>query len=91
MLSSVRLFEAPRTVARQALAMEFPRQEYWSGLPFPSPGDLPHSETKTATAALAGGFFTTEPPPGFSWPAAASLQSLPVFAQGLLVCVCDFV
>ena len=42
--------------------MEFSRQEYWSGLPFPSPGDLPNSGTKTlspALSALAGGFFTT--------------------------------
>ena len=40
-LSRVRLFETPWTVAHQApLSMEFFRQEYWSGLPFPSPGDL---------------------------------------------------
>ena len=42
MLSCVRLFATPWTVACQApLSMGFPRQEYWSGLPFPSPGDLP--------------------------------------------------
>ena len=40
----------------------FPRQEYWSGLPFPSLGDLPDSGIKPASPALAGGFFTTEPP-----------------------------
>ena len=41
-LSRVRLFATLRTVARQApLSMGFPRQEYWSGLPFPSPGDPP--------------------------------------------------
>jgi len=40
----------------------FPRQEYWSGLPFPSPGDLPKLEIKSTSATLAGGFFTTEPP-----------------------------
>ena len=40
--SCVRLSVTPRTVARQApLSMGFPRQEYWSGLPFPPPGDLP--------------------------------------------------
>ena len=40
-LSHVRLFVTPWTVAHQApLSMEFSRQEYWSGLPFPSPGDL---------------------------------------------------
>ena len=44
------------------LSMGFPRQEYWSGLPFPSPGDLPNPEMKPASPALAGGFFTTEPP-----------------------------
>ena len=42
MLSHVRLFVIPWTVARQApLSMGFPRQEHWSGLPFPPPGDLP--------------------------------------------------
>ena len=41
-LSCVRLFATPLAVAYQApLSMEFSRQEYWSGLPFPSPGDLP--------------------------------------------------
>jgi len=42
--------------------MGFPRQEYWSGLPFPSPGDLPNPGIKPAFPALGGGFFTTEPP-----------------------------
>ena len=41
--------------------MGFPRQEYWSGLPFPSPGDLPDPGMELASPALAGGFFTTEP------------------------------
>ena len=40
----------------------FPRQEYWSGLPFPSPGDLPNPAVEPASPALAGGFFTTVPP-----------------------------
>ena len=44
------------------LSMEFSRQEYWSGLPFPSPGDLPYPRIKSASPALAGGFFTTAPP-----------------------------
>ena len=56
----------PWTVAHQApLFMGFPRQEYWSGLPFPSLGDLPNSGTEPASfvsAALAGRLFTTEPP-----------------------------
>jgi len=42
--------------------MGFPRQEYWSGLPFPSPGDLPYPEIEATSPALAGGFFTAEPP-----------------------------
>ena len=42
--------------------MEFSRQEYWSRLPFPPPGDLPNSGIKPVSPALAGGFFTTEPP-----------------------------
>ena len=40
----------------------FPRQEYWSGLPFPSPGDLPDLGTEPVSPALAGGFFAAEPP-----------------------------
>ena len=50
-------------VAHQApLSMGFPRQEYWSGLPFPSPGDLPDPQSKPTSPALAGRFFTSEPP-----------------------------
>ena len=50
-------------IACQApLSMGFSRQEYWSGLPFPSPGDLPNPGIKPRSPALAGGFFTTEPP-----------------------------
>ena len=46
-LTCIRLFATPRTVARQAPpTMEFSRQEYWSGLPFPTPGDLPEPETE---------------------------------------------
>ena len=48
-----------------SLALESPRQEYWSGLPFPSPGDLPNSGVKPmylASPAIAGRFFTTGPP-----------------------------
>ena len=42
--------------------MAFPRQEYWSGLSFPSSGDLPNPDIKPASLALASRFFTTEPP-----------------------------
>ena len=62
-LSRVRLFATPWTVAQQApLSMGFPRQEYWSGLPFPSSRDLPDPGIKSASPALAGGFFTTNSP-----------------------------
>ena len=63
--SRVQLFTILWTVARQApLSMQFPRPEYWRGLPFPTPGDLPYSGIEPATplsAALAGRFFTTKP------------------------------
>ena len=42
--------------------MGFPRQEYWSGLPPPSPGDLPDPGIEPMSPALVGRFFTTEPP-----------------------------
>ena len=53
----------PWTLTHQALLpMGFPRQEYWSGLSSPSPRDLPHPEIQPKAPALAGGFFTPEPP-----------------------------
>ena len=67
LFSHVRLFMTPWTVAHQApLSMEFSRQEYWSELPFPSPGDLPNSGIEpscqlkewTWVSCTAGRFFT---------------------------------
>ena len=62
-LCHVRLFGTLWIVARQApLSMEFSRQEYWSGLPFPSPGDLPDPGSQRISLlspALADRFFTT--------------------------------
>ena len=64
------------TVAhRSPLSLGFPRQEYWTELPFHTPGDLPDPETELMfpeSLALAGGYFTTEPPgeevtPPFCW------------------------
>ena len=53
----------PMTVVHQLpLPMGFPKQKYWSGMPLPSPGDLPKPGFKLASLALAGRFFTTEPP-----------------------------
>ena len=78
-LSHVRLFAIPWTVARKApLSMECSKQEYWSGLPFPPPRDLPNPGIQPASPAfpaLAGGVFTTAPDTGcqqshfpVSWP-----------------------
>ena len=56
-------FVTPWTAARQAsLFMAFSRQEYWSGLPFPSPRDLPNPGIKPASPALAGGSFPLSSP-----------------------------
>ena len=56
-------FATLRSIAHQApLSMGIPRQEYWSGLPCPPPGDLSDPGVEPGSPALAGGFFTTEPP-----------------------------
>ena len=64
--SHVQLFATPWIVARQApLSMGFSRQEYWSGLPFPSPGDLPNpgiEPTSPVSPALHANSLPTEPP-----------------------------
>ena len=62
-LTRVRLFATPWTVAYQApLSMRFSRQEYWSGLPFPSPGGLPDPGIKPGSPALESDALTSEPP-----------------------------
>ena len=62
-LSHVRLFATPWTAAYQAPpSMGFPRQEYWSGLPFPSPGDLPNPGIEPRSPALEADALTSEPP-----------------------------
>ena len=73
-LSHVWLFVTLWTVACQApLSVGFPRQEYWSGLPFPSPGDFSQSRDHTWVSCIAGGFFTI-------WATSASV--LPMNTQG---------
>ena len=63
LLSHVQLFATPWTTLHQAsLSIGFSRQEYWSGLLFPSPGDLPNPGIELASPTLAGRFFTTERP-----------------------------
>ena len=62
-LSRVQLFVTPWTVAHQApLSMEFSRQKYWSGLPFPSPGDLPDSGIEPRSPAMRADALLSEPP-----------------------------
>ena len=63
--------------------MEFSRPEYWSGLLFPSPGDLSDPGIETASPALTGGFFTTEPPAAAA--AAQLLQSCPTLCDPIEV------
>ena len=61
--SGVQLFGTPWTVAYQAPpSMRFSRQEYWSGLPFPSPGDLPDPGIEPGSPALQADAVTSEPP-----------------------------
>ena len=61
--SRVRLFAIPWTVAHQtSLSMGFSRQEYWSGLPFPSPGDLPDPRIEPRSPALQADALTSELP-----------------------------
>ena len=64
--------------------MGFPRKEYWSGLLFPSPGELPDPGIEPVTLALAGGFFPTEPPGKPSPSKATKEMKLP----GLLIGKC---
>ena len=63
LLSRVRLFATLWTIAYQAPpSMEFSRQEYWSGLPFPSPGDLPDLGIEPRSPAFQADALTSEPP-----------------------------
>ena len=62
-LSCVRLIATPWTIAYKVpLSMEFSRQEYWSGLPFPSPGDLPDPGIEPGSSALQAETLPSEPP-----------------------------
>ena len=62
-LGHMRLFVIPWAVAYQApSSMEFSRQEYWNGLPFPSPGDLPEPGIKPRSPALQADILPSEPP-----------------------------
>ena len=68
LLSQVQLLATPWTVARQApLSKWFFRQEYWSGLPFPSPGDLPDPGIEPGSPTLQADFLPSEPPEKEGW------------------------
>ena len=73
------------TVACQApLSMRLPKQEYWSGLPFPSPGDLPDPGMEPTSPELAGRFFTIEQPGKPAFDKKVLLNYSPESFQGCL-------
>ena len=82
----------PWTVAHQApLSIGFSRQQYWSGLSSPSPGDLPNPKIEPVSPALAGGLFTTEPSGKTKFVAATikiQIQSLTTFSYHFLFILC---
>ena len=91
--SHVWLFETPWTVAYQAPQyMEFSRQEYWSELPFPSPGDLPNPRIEPGSLALQTDTLPSEPPkkPNFTcrsvYMSIPISQFLPPLSSGKFVC-----
>ena len=82
LLNHVRLFVTPWTVAYQAPpSMGFSRQEYWSGLPFPFPGDLPDPGIKPGSPALKADSLPSEPPGKFHF------NTLPFLIIQLILCV----
>ena len=82
LLSRDRLFVTPWTVAYQApLSMGFSRQGYWSGLPFPSPGDLPHPGIEPRSPTLQADALTSEPPGKKEFPPAAVVKTVLLRAQ----------
>ena len=87
-LSHVHLFAIPWDPP-SSLSVEFPRQEYWSGLPFPPPGNLlnPEAEPKSlASPTLPGGFFTT----GATWkPSGRFSDSFPLLHYNIITLLQD--
>ena len=76
-LSRVRLFATPWTVAYQVPPfMGFSRQEYWSGLPFPSPGDLPNPGIELRSPTLQVNSLPSEPPGKYNFRKKKSVKSL---------------
>ena len=92
-LSSVRLSEPMDCRLTGSSVRGFPRQECWSGLPFPSPGDLRDPGIESVSPALAGGFFTTEQPrkPSYQFsliilPVGSKSQNFNVAEHSVRVC-----
>ena len=86
-LSRVRLFAAPWTVAYQAPpSMGFSRQEYWSGLPLPSAGDLPSPEIEPGSPALQADSLPSEPSgKPYHWQWLPSILRMRDFPDGQVV------
>ena len=83
-LSRVRRFAAPWTITYQVpLSIGFSRQEYWSGLPFPSPGDLPDLGIEPGSPALQADALTSKPP-------GKSKIDLYIFLSAVRMIVVDF-
>ena len=86
MLSHVQLYATPWTIGCQApLSMEFSRQEYWSGLPFPTPGDFSNpviKPTSLVSPVLAAGLFTTAlPGKPINWTKCSNQKTLTEYIQ----------
>ena len=82
LLSHVRLFATPWTVAHQAPpSIGFSRQEYWSGLPFPSPGDLPDPGIEPRSPALQAAALTSQPP-GKPMCSDSNIENVIILTQG---------
>ena len=80
-LSRARLFATPWTVADQAPpSVGFSRQEYWSGLPFHSPADLPHSGIEPGSPALQADILPSEPPGKLIYQANPLIMELEFFS-----------
>ena len=80
-LSRIRLFVTPWTVACQVpQSVEFSRQEYWSGLPFPSPGDLPNPGVEPGSPALQADALPSEPPGKTQWKRGRCVCGIPLFS-----------
>ena len=83
-------FSTPWTIASQApLSMKFSRQEYWSGLPFPSPGDLPNPGTEPTSPALQADSLSSEPPekPNVLSMFIVKIIFVQVIADNLAICL----